>query len=35
MTEKQILFVIERKQEMIRNLYKIKLNLYFKKILSI
>ena len=31
MTPQQIKFVIERKKEMIRNLCKIKLNLYFKK----
>ena len=31
MTEKQILFVIERKKEMIRNLYKIRFNLFYKK----
>ena len=30
MTLQQIKFVIERKKEMIRNLYKIRLNLYYK-----
>lgn len=35
MTPQQIKFVIKRKKEMIRNLCKIKLNLYFKKKLFI
>ena len=30
MTLQQIKFVIERKQEMIRNLYKIRLNIFYK-----